>query len=151
MRQVTLVRTETSAEGTFGVLKTDSGFECATGELPWRDNAPNKSSIPAGIYECTWRESPKHGMCYHVENVPGRTDIEIHSANFMGSADEGFQCDLAGCIALGLEAGEMEGQKAILFSKSAITGFEHDLNYETFELTIEDETTSSTLAPYDYH
>jgi hypothetical protein len=127
---------ETGDEGTFGELVTDSGFSCKTGELPWRENLPNESSIPLGKYLCTWRESSRHGMCYHIEGVPGRSGVEIHSANFMGDKSKGFRCELLGCIAPGLDVGSLNGQKAVVFSREARTGLEDDLARETFELTI---------------
>lgn len=136
MRTVTLTRNETGDEGTFGTLVTDSGFTCATGELPWRDNEPNESAVPPGIYIGRWRFSPKHGMCYHIENVPGRTDIEVHAANFMGDTGRGFKCELRGCIAPGQGVGYIDGQQAILSSAKALKDLVADLNEEDFELTI---------------
>lgn len=136
MGKVTLVRTETSDEGTFGELTTESGFECKTGELPWRDNAPGKSCIPEGTYAVTWRFSEKHGYCYHVENVPGRTDIEIHSANFMGDVDERYKCELSGCIAPGRNIGVITKQKSIVASRIALADLEVDLEKEPFTLSI---------------
>lgn len=138
MRQATLTRFETSDQGTFGELVTDSGYMCYTGELPWRDNLSGKSSIPTGLYLCTWRLSPKHGPCYHVEKVPGRTDVEIHSANFMGDKDLGFKCELLGCISPGLSVETPDKQKMILSSREALKQLENDLFCESFELTIVD-------------
>lgn len=136
MRLVTIVRLETTDEGTFGKLTTDSGFECVTGELPWRDNKPNVSCIPAGRYTCSWRNSPKHGMCYHVDGVPGRTDVEIHAANLMGDESQGWIAELKGCIAPGIRLGAINDQKAVLGSRPALKAFEDDLDQEPFELTI---------------
>lgn len=137
MRQAILTRNETSDEGTFGTILTDSGFTCRTGELPWRENANDFSCIPAGTYLVSWRMSSKHGMCYHVENVPGRQGIEIHSANFMGDESKNFKCQLLGCIAPGLGIGPMCGQRAILNSRQGLSALEDDLKCEQFELTIE--------------
>ncbi len=136
MRKVTLTREDTSDDGTFGDLTTDSGYACRSGELPWRDNAVGKSCIPSGIYSVSWRLSPKHGLCYHVDGVPGRTDIEIHAANFMGDASLGLSCDLLGCIATGLTTGVLFGQRGILDSKLALSELISDLALEPFELTI---------------
>lgn len=136
MRKVTVERTETGDEGTFGTLHTDSGFECYTLELPDKDNAPGKSCIPSGQYRCEKRVSPKHGPCYYVLNVPGRSDIEIHSANWAGDEEKGFKCQLLGCLAPGRAIGELAGQKAVLSSRDALAGFESDLSGEAFILTI---------------
>ncbi len=113
-------------------------FFCRTGELPWRDNLPNESCIPAGTYSCTWRESVRHGFCYHVEGVPGRSSVEIHSANFMGDSSKGLKCELLGCIAPGMQGGYMAGQKAVILSREALSKLENDLHWEDFELTIQD-------------
>lgn len=136
MRRATLTRHDTGPEGTFGTLVTDSGFSCRTGELAWHDNEPDRSCIPAGTYACTWRHSPKHGDCYHVENVPGRTNIEIHAANFVGDKDEDMLCELLGCIAPGLQVGVLKGQMAVKQSSLGLRMLVEDLGKEPFELTI---------------
>lgn len=137
LRKATLTRLQTGDEGSFGTLVTDSGFKCVTGELPWRDNQTGKSCIPPGVYVVTYRFSPKHNkMCYHVENVPDRTDIEIHSANLMGDVSLGFECQLLGCIAPGKGIGQIAGQKAVIASRITLAALEADLAQETFELTI---------------
>ena len=135
-RTVTITRTETSAEGTFGHLVTDSGLCLRTGELPWRDNEPGKSCIPVGTYQVVWAQSPTKGWCYHVIRVPGRLDIEIHPGNFCGDRVLGYRCDVEGCILLGQSVGPMNGQKAILLSRQAFRLFETDLQEEPFELTV---------------
>ncbi len=136
MRKVTLTRTETSDEGTFGHLVTDSGLCLRSGELPWRDNEPGHSCIPVGTYECVFALSPTKGWVYHVIKVPGRLDIEIHSANFCGDRVLGYRCDLQGCITLGLFVGPMNGQRAVLSSRKAIAQFDHDLLGLSFCLTV---------------
>lgn len=138
MRYVTLTRTETGDDGTFGIIKTDSGFSVYSIELPWRGNASGKSCIPAGVYVCKMAISPKHGQCYYVTDVPGgRTDIEIHSANWAGDESKGYKCQLLGCIAPGRAIGELVGQKAVLSSKDALCGFELDLDKEPFQLSVQ--------------
>lgn len=136
MRKATLTRTETGETGTFGILVTDSGFSCYTGELPWKNNIQGKSSIPDGIYQCIRSDSTKHGMCYHVQGVTGRTDIEIHSANWMGDVDKGLKCQLLGCIAPGRAIIDIIGQKGVSSSRDALYSLEEDLEKKPFELTI---------------
>jgi hypothetical protein len=137
MRKAMLTRDGSSDDGTFGTFLSDSGFTCRTGELPWRDNAPEVSCIPPGVYNVTFRMSSKHGLCYHVENVPGRSGVEIHAANFCGAADRGKKCQLEGCLAPGLSVGQLEGQKAILESRQALLALQDEFAEEDFELTIE--------------
>jgi Family of unknown function (DUF5675) len=136
MRSVTLTRTETGDDGTFGHIMTDSGLCLRSGELPWRDNEPGHSSIPIGTYEVVWALSPTRGWCYHVIKVADRIDIEIHPANFCGDRTLSLKSDLEGCICLGMFVGPMNGQKAILESRKAFLLFENDLDEQPFELTI---------------
>jgi hypothetical protein len=134
--QLTIQRQSTDDEGTFGVATLDSDWTCYSLELPWRDNISGKSCIPPGTYECGWINSPKHGWCYKLKDVPDRTDVEIHSANWAGDADKGFKCQLLGCIALGLVIGELEGQKAVLSSKATIEKFHEITNGGALTVTI---------------
>jgi len=91
---VTLTRQPSTPEGTFGDWLSDSGFVCKTIEKPWMDNQTDTSCVPCGIYQVLWQWSPKHGCnVYHLQNVPDRVAVEIHSAN--------LQMQLQGCIAPG--------------------------------------------------
>lgn len=138
MRSAVLTRLETSGVGTFGLLVTDSEFECKTGELPWRLNEVGKSCIPPGVYLCKMEYSPKHKReVYHVKNVPGRSDVEIHSANYMGDTEQGFKSELLGCVSLGMSVCDIEGQRGVSQSKKAIASFEADMQKADFELTVE--------------
>ena len=139
-RQVTLIRSPSTSDGTFGVFALDNGKTFVSGELPSHDNRHGVSCIPAGTYECRWFNSQKHGWCYQVYGVPDRDMIEIHSANFMGDSPKAKQ--LEGCIALGKEKGMMapspadKPQMALLKSKQAIAEFEEDMQGQPFDLTI---------------
>mgnify|MGYP004351225057 FL=1 len=93
-------------------------------ERPWLNNAPNVSCIPQGIYDLRWRESPRFGWTWLLEDVPNRTHILIHSAN--------WSRQLQGCIALG--TGLMGNEFAVSSSRDAIARFE--------ELTDRDESWS---------
>lgn len=134
MQKVQIFRTNKSDQGTFGNLVSD-GFNCVTGELPWHDNKNGISCIPEGTYICKIIDSPKHGKCYQVMNVPKRSMIEIHSANWMGDAPK-WKKQLEGCIALGDMVGTLDGQLAVLRSKVTVDAFEKYMNDEDFELTI---------------
>jgi len=138
MKTATIHRLESDDQGTFGELRTDSGLVLCSGELPWRDNAPDRSCIPIGTYTCLWGASVKHGECYHVIDVPGRTAIEIHAANFVGDKSMGFRCDMLGCITLGLSVGTLFCQKSIVSSRIAMMEFEGEMNREPFELKVTD-------------
>lgn len=136
MRRATLTRTETTDQGTFGTLVTDTGFTCRTGELPWRDNHSDFSCIPPGEYFCSYHYSPSHGLCYWVGAVPNRQDIQIHSANFCGDKTKGFKSELLGCIAPGLDVGILASQKAVIHSREALIALETNLNCENLMLKI---------------
>lgn len=69
------------------------GFYCHSLELPWLNNKTDKSCIPNGIYLCRKIASPNHGRCFEICNVPERTLVRGHSANFTS--------ELLGCIAFG--------------------------------------------------
>jgi hypothetical protein len=117
---------------------TDSGLSFRSGELPWRNNEPGHSCIPAGTYDVVWAKSPTKGWCYHVVKVPGRLDIEIHPANFCGDRVLGYKSQLLGCISIGMGVGPMNGQKALLYSRKAFREFDYDLKCQPFELTVEE-------------
>ncbi|PRY38459.1 hypothetical protein CLV58_109186 [Spirosoma oryzae] len=86
--------------GTNGSL-TDGMREISkTIELPWKDNQPRISCIPEGTYPVVIYNSPKHGPSLLLKKVPGRSMIEVHSANWaMGKDGTGKTPQLLGCIA----------------------------------------------------
>lgn len=142
MRKATIYRTPSTDQGTFGRLVLDDGSEWHTAELPWRDNHHGLSCVPPGIYLFKKVDSPKHGPCYMGVDIPGRSAIEIHAANYAGDVTKGYRSDLLGCIALGTEVGPLEipgplhHQMCVLRSRVAIEAFEKNTGLEDLELTI---------------
>lgn len=138
----TLHRSPSTDQGTFGRFVLDDGAEFHSLELPWRDNQHGISCIPPGTYRCAWVQSPKHGECYLVTDVPGRQAIEIHSANYAGDTAKGYVSQLLGCIALGTTVGPLaipgplHQQLAVLNSRVAIGEFEAKQAKRDFQLTI---------------
>lgn len=130
-----LIRTDSSDEGTFGVLIYPDGY-MYTGELPWRGNKSNISCIPEGRYAVRVRTSPKYGRVYHVTGVPGRSYILLHQGNFCGNRDLSYRTNVAGCILLGLKRGRLYGQQAVCSSRIARTRLETRMNFEPFELEV---------------
>jgi hypothetical protein len=126
-----------TAHGTFGEIILPNGTKFFTLELPWKDNKPEVSCIPAGVYLCKYINSPKHGPTYELSNVPGRTSIQIHKANFAGDISKGLKSDLLGCIALGTAISIVKNQLVILNSGMTIDVFEAALNKAPFYLKIE--------------
>jgi hypothetical protein len=113
--------------GTFGECALDGFFFSHSIERPWVDNEHGTSCIPEGTYIAKPEFSPKHGcILYKLQDVPGRTDIEIHPAN--------FAYQLLGCIALGKEITMIEdphdqiAKKGVTSSGSTIGRFMAELD-----------------------
>lgn len=137
MKDVFLVRTVTSDQGTEGFLtQLETGFFCRTLELPWRDNKRSISCIPAGEYITTIRQSPKFGRKYWVTNVPDRSWILIHSGNVAGDVNKGFRTHVQGCILLGKKLGFLYGQRAVLNSRITVNEFMNIMDYKQFKLHV---------------
>lgn len=85
-------------DGTFGDIVAPSGLRGKTGELPNRDNKPDISCILAGGYlvEDAWSEKHQKNV-WHIRNVQGRDQEEIHSGNLCGDVSLGFASDVLGC------------------------------------------------------
>lgn len=135
MRTAVLLRTESSDQGTFGLLRSE-GFSVFISELPWRDNLKQKSCIPAGSYQVKWHRSPKFGWCYRFYSVPSRSEILIHKGNFVGDRDKGYKTNSYGCLLPALKLGTLDGQKAGLLSLPATAKLYSFFNKEDFILEI---------------
>lgn len=131
-----LQRYQSTDLGTFGRIFVKK-HEFATIELPWRDNARGKSCVPVGEYVCEWAHSPRFGcMRYRLADVPGRDGIVIHPANWAAGKETGLRSELDGCIALGRDIMEIEGQWGVSSSRNAVTEFEEILRGRAFLLKI---------------
>jgi hypothetical protein len=93
MTTITLRPVALTAIGRFGALLSGDTQLAFTCERPWLDNKPDVSCIPPGSYTFSRYESPTKGRVWITQDVPGRSNIEIHSAN--------WPYQLAGCIAVG--------------------------------------------------
>lgn len=91
----------TSKEYTYDEVKDSSlklfntilnAFTCYTIELKWKNNERSVSCIPKGFYELELVNSPKFKQVLHVKNVPNRSEILIHKANYA-------KTELRGCVA----------------------------------------------------
>lgn len=130
--QVTLTRRKSFPGCTLGTLRIQTRnlvWQCKTLELPWLNNEPQISCIPAGTYSCYRVKSPKFGETFVVTRVTGRAGILFHAGN---SAK-----DTQGCILLGVGV-ETGGRKpCLLSSRAAMKTFMQMLEgVETFEITI---------------
>jgi hypothetical protein len=91
---------------TFGVLYNPNdafkNLNLHILELPWRDNRPGVSCIPADSFECVigmyYGGDGPGGKpdypAYEILHVPGRKHIKMHIAN--------YPYELGGCLAPGL-------------------------------------------------
>ena len=119
-----IIRSPCTDQGTFGRLVFGSQV-VHTVELPWRDNARQRSCIPPGAYTCALVQSPRFGRVYGVQAVPGRSHVLIHAANLGGDVEQGWATHLHGCIApaerlgaIRIPSGRM--QRAGLVSRPAL-------------------------------
>ena len=96
METVTLIRNKVQQSlntQTLGTLWYKGKQLCVTLELPWNNNMKRMSCIPTGTYTVVRRTSKKYGEHFHILNVPNRSLILIHHAN--------YHYDLLGCIGVG--------------------------------------------------
>ena len=115
MRTLVLQRLKQSSMGTLGIIKENGNEICQTLELPWFNNKSNVSCIPDGVYFCERVISPKFGEVFEITNVKDRTHVLFHSGNFLRSTN--------GCVLLGLQSGEANGEYCIYKSKAAFDIF----------------------------
>ncbi len=135
MKSAILQRLSANDQGTYGLFLT-AGWWCWTLELPWRDNRRNRSCIPSGQYEVEMIQSPKYGHVYHVQDVPDRTGILIHSGNYAGDIDLGFKTHSAGCIIVGKRQGWLSDQRAVLVSRPTLRQLHQALELRDFTLDV---------------
>ena len=131
-----MARFDFGDQGTFGRLRIP-GLEFYSGELPWRDNAPNISCLPKGVYVAVWTYSPRFKRyLYLLLGTTPRAGIRAHPANLMGDKSKGYYSQLNGCISFGERIGWIEGQKALLLSAPSVRLFETYMQHKPFELEI---------------
>lgn len=115
---------------TLGLLRIN-GIEhppIYTLELPWRNNRPNVSCIPTGVYRGGPHNGSKYKNVFGLRDVPGRSGILIHAGN--------RTADIEGCILPGLAAGTMRGEPAVLESAKAMDALRFVLGTDSFILTV---------------
>jgi len=118
---------------TEGVLTVFNGdekvFQCYTLELPDKDNQKRVSCIPKGVYNVEKRYSTKYKHHFHIQDVPNRSYILIHQANYVRQ--------LLGCIAVGktLTDIDKDGLRDVTSSVATMNKLNGILP-DTFKLTI---------------
>jgi hypothetical protein len=140
MRTIILKILSFDDDGRYGEMIENNVPFILTQEESWRDNAKGISAIPPGTYIVKRASRPKHPDTWEVMNVPGRSDILIHSGN--------TEADVEGCIMLGKErgflpakddqSGLIERQPAVLRSREAFDYFQEYMAGEVeFRLIIQ--------------
>lgn len=90
--QIELIRYAYNPRSVMGYLICP-GLKLFTIERPWKNNEPFVSCIPTGQYRVTRRHSEKFGDHWLLLDVPERSLILIHVANYAS--------ELQGCIGIG--------------------------------------------------
>lgn len=91
--KITLIRLDVTDHGIFGKLNTE-GFQCVTLER-------HDIDIPVGTYLISMYQSPEHGLIPLLNNVPGRSMIEMHEGN--------WEFNSKGCILVGKARADIDG------------------------------------------
>lgn len=105
-------------------------LQLCTLELPDLGNQKNISCIPEGKYEVHRIYSPKFGKCFHVQEVPGRSEILIHKGN--------YNKDTHGCILVGMGHADIneDGVMDVIESTRAMEKLQNAITTDQFELII---------------
>jgi hypothetical protein len=137
MLDVYLIRykEDPDGQGVAGFWVT-SGFRAFTIELPWKNNAPDVSCIPDGVYRCKAYASPRFGIVYHITDVAGRTWILTHYGNWAGDTEKGWRSNSNGCVIMGKDPAEIYGQMAVATSKTTLRKWMEFTGGEDFMLHI---------------
>lgn len=71
----------------------------------WKNNENDISCIPQGLYNVTRGNTEHHIDVFKILNVPGRTDILIHSGNYASPVliDDMVHLDSKGCFLAGFD------------------------------------------------
>jgi hypothetical protein len=97
-------------------------FQFKTLELAWLNNERQISCIPEGTYNVKVRTSQKYKRHLHILDVPNRSYILIHPANFAGSKNpKTGKSDLLGCVAVGKTHNDLDNDGILDITHSIST------------------------------
>lgn len=86
-------------------------------ELPWKENLPGKSCVPAGKYKMEWTFSPAFKRrTWELKEVPGRMYIRIHAGSYAGEKIS----DSRGCLLPCLQWVDINGDGVVDGLSSAL-------------------------------
>lgn len=109
-------------------------FSCNTLDLKYRDNKNNVSAYPTGKYKVKQRTSAKYKKHLHILDVPNRSYILIHNANYYRQ--------LRGCTAVGYDLIDIDGDSeldvtdSVKTLKNLIETYERYADGEELELEV---------------
>jgi len=113
MRKIYLKRFYRDIDRCLGVWTMDElEWPLFTLEPSWKENKLDISCIPTMVYILWPFDSPQHGKCFVIKDVPKRTVIEVHVGNWVKQTE--------GCILIGQGIGQLNGEIGITDSTNAL-------------------------------
>jgi len=131
---VVITRVKDNGVQTMGKLVAKNGsatFTCDVLELPWKNNLPDVSCIPKGLYDVKYTFSLRFKkFMYEITKVPNRSGIRQHSGN--------YYTDIQGCQLLGTTPQDInkDGQIDVLNSHATVSAFEGFMGKKNYKLLI---------------
>jgi len=131
---VVITRGKDNGVQTIGKLvakRNGATFTCDTLELPWKNNLPNVSCIPKGLYDVKYTLSLRFKkFMYEITKVPNRSGIRKHAGN--------YYTQIQGCILLGVNPKDIngDGQIDVTSSVNTVKAFEQFMGKKSYKLLI---------------
>ena len=127
--RLVLVRNAYLPSGTLGSIVLPDGRKLFTVERAWLGNRRNESCIPPGVYQCKPFSGEKFKDVFEVCDVPERSYILFHAAN--------YPSQLQGCIAPGLQqVTQRVDEPAVMNSRAAMDVLREAVPDDGFELEV---------------
>jgi len=119
MRRIELKRFYRDKDRCLGVWTMDElEWPLFTLEPSWKENKKDESCIPEGVYSLEPYYSPENGGCFEIKDVPERTLIRVHIANWVRDTD-GCIC-IGKVIDVGREGGMTKKELGVFDSQNAM-------------------------------
>ena len=129
MQKVKIIRAFSNNLVTLGMLQIQGIYHQPIYTLENPDRITDVDDvIDPGMYICKPHFGTKYKNVWKIHDVPRREDILIHWGN--------VEKHTLGCILVGLGAGQLNGQPAVLNSKRAIALMRKLIGMKSFHLTI---------------
>lgn len=125
-----------SDHGRFSVCYLPNGARLLIGQLPFKNNERNVSSIVPGEYICLPVMSAKFGKSWLLCDVESRSGILIHRGLFCGDILKGWRSHTKGCLLTGLKLVVDKGQLSLSLSASAFDLLMRVMGHVKFKIII---------------